>query len=606
MKGFDKIYKKCNFFILIIHGGEIMRKEFSMSNDKVTINFTAKYCDSFESLLTSEGFRRIIDSYISRAKQRKNHNFKMLVEALETSDKEKIRKILIKSFQMLTIMNVNDIVGYNENFSKLFKDKDAFISIVEDIYSYWRKLERYTVIHNNTIKNGIAAVSFTEANSQFSKLILSFYRRIEKNVIGHMPNVFRQLPAGGNACMMINSVNWPMPEGYEVLESIPFIDSISLESPFIAYPKRNTRDGMFTETFENPLSNAKINKDHWFCYPAKIGELIAFLYFHRDFMDHGISLCNLFELAREEEYRGEKPDVVYLFGAREEGDSLKTVFFDDEENNMMLGYVNHNEAVDYFGYMKKMSLTLHNLIMIKRGYLPIHGAMVNIVLKNGKTANVVIVGDSGAGKSESLEAFRALSEEHVSDMTIVFDDMGSLKEKDGKVFGYGTEIGAFVRLDDLDQGYAFKEIDRSIFMNPDKTNARLVMPVSTYKEIVRGYEVDIFLYANNYDKVEDGSKAIEYFKDAETAIEVFKAGARMAKGTTTEKGLVKSYFANPFGPAQKQKETDALLEQYFNKLFKTGVKVGQIKTCLAISGLEKDGPRNAALELFEVIRGLEK
>ena len=27
----------------------------------------------------------------------------------------------------------------------------------------------------------------------------------------------------------------------------------------------------------------------------------------------------------------------------------------------------------------------------------------------------------------------------------------------------------------------------------------------------------------------------------------------MAKGTTTEEGLVESYFANPFGPAQKKK-----------------------------------------------------
>ncbi len=74
-----------------------------------------------------------------------------------------------------------------------------------------------------------------------------------------------------------------------------------------------------------------------------------------------------------------------------------------------------------------MTLTLHNLIMIKRGYLPIHGAMVNIVTKNDKTANVIIMGDSGAGKSESLEAFRELSEDYISDMTIIFDDMGVVK-----------------------------------------------------------------------------------------------------------------------------------------------------------------------------------
>ena len=31
---------------------------------------------------------------------------------------------------------------------------------------------------------------------------------------------------------------------------------------------------------------------------------------------------------------------------------------------------------------------------------------------------------------------------------------------------------------------------------------------------------------------------------------VFVWGARKAKGTTTETGLVESYFANPFGPVQ--------------------------------------------------------
>ncbi len=87
-------------------------------------------------------------------------------------------------------------------------------------------------------------------------------------------------------------------------------------------------------------------------------------------------------------------------------------------------------------------------------------------------------------------------------MTVILDDMGTFKEKDGDIYGYGTEIGAFVRLDDLDQGYAFRELDRSIFMNPDKINARFVMPVSPYSEIVKGYKVDLFLYANNFTEVQ--------------------------------------------------------------------------------------------------------
>jgi hypothetical protein len=243
--------------------------------------------------------------------------------------------------------------------------------------------------------------------------------------------------------------------------------------------------------------------------------------------------------------------------------------------------------------------------MIKNGHLPIHGAMVNIKLKSGKSANIVIMGDSGAGKSETLEAFRSLGEEYINDMTIVFDDMGTLKlNGDNKPLAYGTEIGAFVRLDDLDPGYAFKELDRSIFMNPDKINARLIIPVATYKDILKGYPIDIFLYANNYEDTIDGREALEYFKNMEDAVTVFRDGARMAKGTTTEKGLVKSYFANPFGPLQREKETDELLDKFFNSFYKSGVKVGQIRTCLGISGREQDGPRDAAIKLFDAINSL--
>ena len=416
-----------------------------------------------------------------------------------------------------------------------------------------------------------------------------------------MPNVLRQVSAGGNASIMVSDLIWPSAREYGILEQIPFIDAISLEAPFITYPTKNTRDGIFLEVKDNPLNTASINSEEWFCYPAKVGELLAYVYFHRDFMSHGISLCNLFDLARVEECRGVKPDLIYVFGAKDEEEEGKTCFYDDEKNNIMLGYANYSEEIDYFGYMKKMILTLHNIVMIKRGYMPIHGAMVNVVLKNGKEANIVIMGDSGAGKSESLEAFRSLSEEYISDMTIIFDDMGVFKKEEGEIKGYGTEIGAFVRLDDLDQGYAFKEIDRSIFMNPDKVNARLLIPVCKYDDIIKGYKIDIFLYANNYEEVSEGERSIEYFKSAKEAKEIFKAGARMAKGTTTENGLVKSYFANPFGPTQKQEEMNLIIDEYFDCMFERNIKVGQIKTCLALKGFEKKGPKDAALELFDII-----
>jgi len=579
-----------------------LQKEFSLSKGNAMVNFTAKFCDSSEKLFDSNGFRKVFVAYYKKIQKKESNIYKYIDKNLDSDDTEEIVSEIIRICKLLIVLKVEDIAKMELKYEKLLSDKDKFIAFVEDFYSFWRKLERYTIVNNHAVGDGFQNVSFIDANNHFAKLILTTYRKIEENVLGYQPKVYRQLPAGGNAGFIVNKVEWPIPAKYECLEKIPFIQSILLDPPFIIYPKKNTRDGMFEEVFSNPLDNCTLNEEHYFCYPAKVGELIAFIYFHRDFMAQGVTLCNLFEMAREEEYTGKKPDMVYVYGARDEVDTIQTVYYDDVDNDIMLGYVNYHEDIDYFGYMKKMALTLHNLIMIKRGYLPIHGAMVNIIMKNGKTANVIIMGDSGAGKSESLEAFRELSEDYISDMTIVFDDMGVVKlDGEGKPKGFGTEIGAFVRLDDLDTGYAFREIDRSIFMNPDKINARLVIPVASYKDITKGYPIDLFLYANNYD---DGEELEFFTGKLEDSIKVFRDGARMAKGTTTEIGLVKSFFANPFGPAQKSEETEILLQEYFSKFFSSGVKVGQIRTCLGVKGKEKEGPKKAATKLLEVIKSL--
>ncbi|MBV7274243.1 phosphoenolpyruvate carboxykinase [Clostridiaceae bacterium UIB06] len=577
-----------------------MYKEFYLNNEKAMINFTTKYCDTAEKLFNSNGFREVLKAYLNRIEKKESNIYKYIRFRKEES-KVNLVEHIIKLFKILMMLNVDEINKINDQYRRMLEDKDMFIAFIEDFYGFWRKIERYTIVQNTKIIDGLQNVSFIEANNRFTQLILDIYRKVEESVLGYKPRVYRQLPVGGNAGLILNDVRWPYPKEYLCLDNIPFIQSILLDPPFIVYPKKNKRDGMFKECFDNPLKNKSINKDHWLCYPAKVGSLLAYIYFHRDYMAHGLSLCNLFEIASEEEYKDKKPDIVYVFGIRDDNDEIKTVFYDDKENDILLGYVNNNEKIDYFGYMKKMTLTLHNLIMIKRGYLPVHGAMVNIVNKNNKIANIVIVGDSGAGKSESLEAFRQLSDDYISDMNIIFDDMGVIKiDKSKVILGYGTEVGAFIRLDDLDTGYAFKQIDRSIFMNPDKINARLVIPVTVYKEIIKGYSINMFLYANNYEEGED----LEFINSVDEAIDIFKSGTRIAKGTTSEKGLVNTYFANPFGPAQRMEEMNKLLKTYFNEFFKAGIKVGQLRTRLGISGEEKEGPRRAALSLLKIIKNL--
>jgi hypothetical protein len=168
-----------------------------------------------------------------------------------------------------------------------------------------------------------------------------------------------------------------------------------------------------------------------------------------------------------------------------------------------------------------------------------------------------MVGDSGAGKSETLEALRNILDERISEMVTIFDDMGAI---DKNLLAYGTETGAFVRMDDLDVGYAYKELDRAILMNPDKKNARTIVPISSLNNIIKGEKIDIILYANNYENLE----GIKIFTHPKEAIKAFKEGKRQAKLTTSEEGLVTSYFANPFGPTQLKEQTDTLIDKYFD------------------------------------------
>jgi len=180
--------------------------------------------------------------------------------------------------------------------------------------------------------------------------------------------------------------------------------------------------------------------------------------------------------------------------------------------------------------------------------------------------------------------------------------MGSLEVgPGGELLGFGTEIGAFVRLDDLQQGYAFGQLDRSIIMSPSKVNARVVLPVTSLDDVLRGYPVDFLLYANNHEVVDAEHPVVDHLEDEQAALAVFRDGAAMSKGTTTSTGITNSYFANPFGPAQRREQHEALAASTFAAAFRAGVFVGQLRTQLGLPGEESAGPRAAAQALLDLI-----
>ncbi len=562
-------------------------KKFHLTENYALINFDASLCDSEVTIIQSKSFEAVLVQYIKLLRKNKD----IIMTELKGI---RVQEIL-DTYKLLLIYDFESVYKKNHELHHLLKKRETLYHLTEKFYDYWRKLERFGLMASSKLYHQTAKTAdFIHAADNFNAKILYLYRTISQNLLGHPYDVYRQLPAGVNANILYVPHRFSYNETYANLQNVGFITSVLTRPPFMIYSKSNTRSGLFQEIDHNPLKDLNINKLHYFAYPVKIGPLLAFVYIHRDFLHHGIGLSNLFEVASYEAFKDKKPDILYVYGIREH--EYDCTFYHDKEEDLYIGFVSRNDKNDYFGYLKKMLLTLHNVHMIDQKKLPIHGAMVSVILKNNETKNIVVIGDSGAGKSESLEALRVIGKDYIKEMKVVFDDMGTFYYKGAKVYAQGTEIGAFVRLDDLDAGYAYQEMDRAIFLNPDQTNARVILPISYYNFVMQDHKIDLVLYANNY---KDENVGLKLFEKPDEALDVFRRGERMAKGTTSEVGIVKSYFANPFGPVQREKITDPLLIAYFEDLFKQGVKVGELYTKLAIPGYEMKGPQEAAKYLLE-------
>ncbi|HOC80956.1 MAG TPA: phosphoenolpyruvate carboxykinase, partial [Bacilli bacterium] len=118
--------------------------------------------------------------------------------------------------------------------------------------------------------------------------------------------------------------------------------------------------------------------------------------------------------------------------------------------------------------------------------------------------------------------------------------------------------------------------------------------------ITADHRIDMMLYANNYSEVDTGLRLFDHLDEA---VDIFRNGQRKAKGTTSEVGLVSSYFANPFGPVQRKEQTEVLLINYFNALAKEKVAIGELFTRLAVDGYEMQGPQKAATKLLQFLIG---
>ena len=207
------------------------------------------------------------------------------------------------------------------------------------------------------------------------------------------------------------------------------------------------------------------------------------------------------------------PDVILFYGAPEKVISFPPVgYFDIKgpKGNIKTIVTPLKKEVDYFGDIKKPRLTVVNEKVKEMGGIPKHGSLFAVELEDGSIFVVEIDGDSGVGKSEMLAALilKWLNQNlpGIRSIKMIAGDMFHVfRDKEGNLYGIGTEVGDFSRVTDFDPDYIkyYKYLfETSADSNVTDLNSRST--VSGLCDITMPYKIDIILTAHNYSKEEGG------------------------------------------------------------------------------------------------------
>jgi hypothetical protein len=415
-----------------------------------------------------------------------------------------------------------------------------------------------------------------------------------------------------------------LPDDYSMLKKVSVTSTADMRTGVYYTTHSNKRAFPFFELSHNPFKKEQFKHDEYIAIPFEIGAWNILCYIHKTpgYIEIEPGLLNLFPYSKTKNITNKQVDGIFILGCPNSGmDDLG--YYHDMKNNLLVGVIPGLDDCQYFGYGKKPMLTLHNVLCILKGNLPLHCGATRYVVRFDEKTN----------------------EPYIFDSLIKADDMGRAileKNSQGKEvpFFYGTETGAFACLDGFSEHAKMQMEGREIGYNKHSgTNARQIVPVTDYSEIATGSELDILLYLNNYEVIPEGESCMKANMNPTEALEHFRKGARVAAGSTqTHRGDVEiSYWANPF-PLLKDNDWKPLpehkhlcekfekIEKRFFDNFKTRVEKGEMKIGVAHSMLmagvykkstdqvlsdggfndrdlvEHHGPERAAHDMIELIK----
>ena len=492
-------------------------------------------CTTPEQLLRSLAFARYLniykDAFIKDLKLRSQDQREEAENKIEFIKKVRARD-LIKLMQSNGFKNARE----EEHAREL-------IRFLDGAFHHYRGsgYTRLVRLQNDVVSTGLETPQsvkekVTDKAQNLSDLILET-RRALLNKVGLDEGVRRTagLDASPNVTAgEISGHYFNYPADYALLGHVPLTIAADMKTGIDYSTPSNKRAKPFYELSHNPLKLRHFDIEDWVSVPLRVGTslIVAFIHKSRGCIEMEPGLLNLFPFAKVNDIlQGRKPDGIFFFGDPNASEKDLGYFY-DKKAEILIGMVPNIDELKYFGYCKKPILTLHNVLAILNGDLPLH-----------------------CGCTRYIVRFNKDDQPYIAEMLIKADDMGKITLKKDELHKItrpifcGTETGAFACLDGFSEEAKLQMAGREVGYNKETgSNARQIVPVTDVGELFREDPLDLLLYMNNFTIIEPGQSTIQSNMHIEEALEHFRLGERVAAGSTqTHRGAKESsYWANPF------------------------------------------------------------
>jgi len=503
-------------------------------------------CKTPKQLIKSKTFERYLNIY-------KREFINELEKRQDIDLKEELQHRIEFIKKINSIDYINIINGATPFSGDELRDFRASVQFLDGAFHHYRtKTYARLILATEEILNGsspeIIKNKISSTADKLSELILET-RRILLVKVGFGSGIRRSQGLECHPNVAIGQIDGKaikLPSDYSVLKKVPVTTSADMRTGVYYTTHANKRAFPFFELNHNPFKSEKFIADDYIAIPFEIGAWNILCYIHKTpgYIELEPGLLNLFPYSKTKNVTEKQVDGIFILGCPN-SNMNDLGYFHDKENDLLVGLIPGLDDCQYFGYGKKPMLTLHNVLCILKGDLPLHcGATRYVVRFDEKT-----------------------HEPYIFDSIIKADDMGRAileKNENGEEtpYFYGTETGAFACLDGFSEHAKMQMEGREIGYNKHSgTNARQIVPVTDYSEIATGSELDILLYLNNYEIIPTGESCMKADMKPDDALEHFRKGARVAAGSTqTHRGDVEiSYWANPF-PLLKDNDWNDLPE----------------------------------------------